>query len=219
MENSITCTISNVHNNRMCRTSAVQHEVLVHILSGYCSTAYRTGSPTCSEFTYNIILCAIEINLRIVHIQKLITLHRKAQQKEYKSIILISNKNALWWCINLSFDKMQCMKGWFMLRVNNIPSNNKRKILLLCYHKSRMFLTRQMFCCSVTTIAECFSPEKYSAVVLPQGQNVSYQRNILLSCYHKDRMFLTREIFYCSGTTIADFFFVELELHVLKSVS
>ena len=199
MENSITCTISNVHNNRMCRTSAVQHEVLVHILSGYCSTAYRTGSPTCSEFTYNIILCAIEINLRIVHIQKLITLHRKAQQKEYKSIILISNKNALWWCINLSFDKMQCMKGWFMLRGS------------ITYPQ----ITREKFCSSATTRAECFSPDKSSAVLLPQLQNVSHQRNILLSCYHKDRMFLTREIFCCPATTKTECFLPEKYFTVL----
>jgi len=67
-------------------------------------------------------------------------------------------------------------------------------------------ITWEKFCSSATTRAEYFSPDKSSAVLLPQLQNVSHQRNILLSCYHKDRMFLTREIFYCSGTTIADFF-------------
>ena len=48
----------------------------------------------------------------------------------------------------------------------------QEEILLLCYHKSRMFLIRQKFCCSVTTIAECFSPDQYSAVLIPRGQNV-----------------------------------------------
>ena len=48
---SIACTTYSVHNNRMRRTSAVQREILVRILSGYCSFAYRTGSPTRSEFT------------------------------------------------------------------------------------------------------------------------------------------------------------------------
>jgi len=50
------------------------------------------------------------------------------------------------------------------------------KILLLCYHKSRMFLIRLIFCCScsVTSIAECFSSEKYSVLLLTQGWNISH---------------------------------------------
>ena len=96
-------------------------------------------------------------------------------------------------------------------------SHAQEEFLLLCYHKSRMFLTRQKFCCSVTTvaecfslekysalvttIAECFSPEKYSALLLPQLQNVSHQRNTLLLWYHNCRMFLPREKFCCLATT------------------
>ena len=62
-----------------------------------------------------------------------------------------------------------------------------------------------LFCYSATPVAECFLPEKYSAILLPcypsggmfltreifcypatllpQWQNVSYLRNILLLCY------------------------------------
>ena len=69
----------------------------------------------------------------------------------------------------------------------------------------RMFLTREIFCCPATTRTECFSPDS-SAVLLPQLQNVSHQRNILLFCYHNCRMFLTREIFCSSSTTIAECF-------------
>jgi len=70
-------------------------------------------------------------------------------------------------------------------------------------------ITREKFCSSATTRAECFSPDKSSAVLLPQLQNVSHQRNILLSCYHKDRMFLTREIFCCPATTKTECFLPE----------
>ena len=57
--------------------------------------------------------------------------------------------------------------------------------------------TREKFCSSATTRAECFSPEKYSALLLPQQQNVSHQRqnsvlcshrNILLFWYHSSRI-------------------------------
>jgi len=73
-------------------------------------------------------------------------------------------------------------------------SCTREKILFPYYHKSRMFLTREIFCSSVTTIAkrliltrdifcssastiaecfsattaECFSPDKNSVLVLPQ---------------------------------------------------
>ena len=49
-------------------------------------------------------------------------------------------------------------------------------ILLFCYHNCRMFLTREMFCSSATTIAEYFSSEKYCALLLPQQLNVSHQQ-------------------------------------------
>ena len=57
----IACATSSVHNDQMCRTSIVQHEILVCILSGYCSFAYRTGSPTRLEFT-RIISTACDRN-------------------------------------------------------------------------------------------------------------------------------------------------------------
>ena len=83
------------------------------------------------------------------------------------------------------------------------------KRLLSCYHSCRIFLMhKRKFCSSATARAECSSPDKSSAVLLPQLQNVSHQSNILLSCYYKDRMFPTREIFYCSGTIIAGIFFL-----------
>ena len=64
-------------------------------------------------------------------------------------------------------------------------SCTKEKILLLFCHKSRMFLTRQKLCCSVTTVAGCSHQRNISAVLLPvpQGQSVSYLRNILLFWY------------------------------------
>ena len=49
--------------------------------------------------------------------------------------------------------------------------------------------TREKFCSSATTGAECFSPEKYSALLLPELQNVSH-----------------REMFCSSATTIAECF-------------
>ena len=58
---SIACATSNARNNRTRRTSAVWREILVRILSGYCSSAYQTGSPTCSEFT-RIISTACDWN-------------------------------------------------------------------------------------------------------------------------------------------------------------
>ena len=36
MQTSIACATYSVHNNGMLRTSAVQHEILVRILSFYC---------------------------------------------------------------------------------------------------------------------------------------------------------------------------------------
>ena len=48
---SVACATSKAHNNRTRKTSAVQREIPVRILSAYCSTAYWTGSPTRSEFT------------------------------------------------------------------------------------------------------------------------------------------------------------------------
>jgi len=78
-----------------------------------------------------------------------------------------------------------------------------------------MCTTYTQFCSSATTRAECFSPDKSSAVLLPQLQNVSHQRNILLSCYHKDRMFLTRRIFCCPATTKTECFLPEKYFAVL----
>jgi len=84
-------------------------------------------------------------------------------------------------------------------------------ILLSCYHSCRIFLMhKRKFCSSATTRAEYFSPDKSSAVLLPQLLNTSLQRNILLSCYYKDGMLPTREIFCCSGITIAEFFSLTL---------
>ena len=111
-----------------------------------------------------------------------------------------------------------------------------RFCMLSCYHSCRIFsCTREKFCSSVATRAECFSQDKILlfcyhncrmfltremfSLLLPKLQNVSPQRNtlflcyhncspqrkILVSCYHSCRMFLTREIFCCSATTIAEF--------------
>jgi len=75
----------------------------VRILSGYCSMAYRTESPTRSEFTH-IISTVCDWN------QVAYCSHSKARNFctgmsdwKNKSTILISNIFAFWWCINLSF--------------------------------------------------------------------------------------------------------------------
>ena len=77
-----------------------------------------------------------------------------------------------------------------------------------CYHSCRIFLMRKrkIFCSSAITTAECFSPDKYSALLLPQLQNVSHQGNVLLFCYDNCRVFLIREIFCSSVATTAECF-------------
>ena len=53
--------------------------------------------------------------------------------------------------------------------------------LLFCCHNFRIFIMQQRnFCYSATPVAECFSPEKYSAILLLQWQNVSLLTAILL---------------------------------------
>ena len=123
---SIACATSNMRNNRMRRTSAVSREILVRKLSGYCSIAYRTGSPTRSEFMC-IISTACDWN------QLAYCLHSKAHYlaqespiQKNKSTIVISNICSLWRCIDLSFDRMRRVVGFpiaghkFLLRKSNI---------------------------------------------------------------------------------------------------
>ena len=93
---SIACATSNTRNNRMRRTSAVKHEVLVRILSGYCSTVYRTRSPTRSEFTC-IISTAFDRN------QLADCSHSKAHNFAQESLIE-KLKAPLWSAINVLSD-------------------------------------------------------------------------------------------------------------------
>ena len=63
-----------------------------------------------------------------------------------------------------------------------------RNILLLCYSATPVqdvshLRNILLLCYSASPVAECFSSEKYSAILLPQWQNVSHLRNILLLCY------------------------------------
>ena len=61
--------------------------------------------------------------------------------------------------------------------------SHQRNILLFCYHNCRMFLIREIFCSSVSRIAECFSPV---AKILFFGSH----RNILQFWCHSSRIFL-----------------------------
>jgi len=91
-------------------------------------------------------------------------------------VVCVERVNELNFCNGVPNNKSYTF-GIYMHYVYHIHTNNKRKVLLLCYHKSWMFLTRQS-----------------SAVLLPQLQNLSHQRNILLSCYHKDNASYQRNI-------------------------
>ena len=78
-----------------------------------------------------------------------------------------------------------------------------------------MFLTRQKFCCSVTTIAECFSPEKYSALLLPQiiAEYFSpeiYSATTIGECFSPEKYsgVLLPQLPNASATTVAKCFFV-----------
>ena len=92
MRTLIACPTSNVHNNRTHRTS----EILVRILSGYCSSAYRTGSPTRSEFT-RIISTGCDRN------QAVYWSHSKAHNFAQESLIE-KIKVSFWSAINVFSD-------------------------------------------------------------------------------------------------------------------
>ena len=85
-------------------------------------------------------------------------------------------------------------------------------VLLPQLQNFNFLCTRENLCPSATTTPEFFSPDRSSAVPLPQLQNVSHQRNILLFCYHNCRIFLTRKY---SAAIIAECFSPEKNSVVL----
>jgi len=77
--------------------------------------------------------------------------------------------------------------------------SHQRNILFFCYHNRRMFLTREIFCSSASTIAECFSAT--TAECFSPDQNSSCAPT---------------KIFCCSYTTVAEYFSRMLQYYDLR---